>query len=333
MAYTIVRYQEQHEKIWDEFIKQQSINGTFLQERAFLNYHGKDKFKDVSLLFFLENELVALCPACEIIEEGKKVFYSHQGSTYGGFVVKKSIYKTEKILQLLQEFEEYLIQEHYDKCILKPTMKLLCKENVDLLEFCLYYRHYNEYKELNLYIDYDTYNEDILSNLSHMKQRIVKKCFKEGLVMREITTEEEIKAFYTILEKNLKKFDTKPVHTTNELLDLYWNRIPGRVKFYGAYLQDKIVAGTMVFLFEETMCVHTQYLAADLDYNKLSPMSFVYYSVAKIYKELGYKTLSWGITTEHLGKEINMGLTKNKEDYGSGYVTNYIYEKELGSRL
>lgn len=329
MLYEIVKYRESDAKRWDFFVEEQSINGTFLQERRFLNYHGDDKFSDASLLFFLKGELVAVCPACEMMEGQKRIFYSHRGSTYGGFVIKQDIYKTEKLLQMLTEFEEYLIQQNYTNCILKPTMGLLCQRNAELLDFCLYYKNYREYKELNLYIDFGNYATDTIKNLSHMKQRIIRRCEREGLVMKELTTEDEIAVFYQILQGNLKKYEREPVHTLAELYDLYFQRINREVKFYGAYLGDVMTAGTMVFLFDKAKCAHTQYLAADLRYNKLSPMSFVYYRIAKLYGELGYKSLSWGITTEHLGMEVNMGLTKNKEDYGSIYTVNHIYEKYL----
>ena len=328
MEVTIEKYDASKEVIWDKFVEQKSMNGTFLQTRNFLNYHG-EKFRDASLMFYMNSNLVAVCPACEESRNGEKVFYSHHGSTYGGLVVATDIYKIEKILMLIDELEKFLKMRGYTKCVLKPTMKLLTQQNMELLDFCLYYKKYKEYRELNLYIDYQNYAEDTLQNLSHMKQRLVKKCIKAGVVLREITQPEEIKAFYNILEENLQKFHTKPVHTYEELLDLYYNRITENVRFYGAYLSEELVAGTMVFLFKKQKCAHTQYLAAAPQYHKMSPMSFVYYSIAKLYQEIGYKALSWGITTEHLGTEINMGLTNNKEAYGSSYLVNSIYEKKL----
>ena len=33
------RYNEQDEEIWDDFVMEKSVNGTFLQTRRFLNYH------------------------------------------------------------------------------------------------------------------------------------------------------------------------------------------------------------------------------------------------------------------------------------------------------
>ena len=83
----IVKYESTYEDIWDSFITEKSCNGTFLQSRRFLNYHPEGRFADTSYLVFNDKQhLVAVCPACEIIEDGKKIFYSHSGSTYGGIV-------------------------------------------------------------------------------------------------------------------------------------------------------------------------------------------------------------------------------------------------------
>ena len=70
-------YNHTYKKQWDDFVKK-SKNGTFLFFRDFIEYHG-EKFKEYSLMFFIEDELVALMPGH--IEN--KVFYTHKGLTYG----------------------------------------------------------------------------------------------------------------------------------------------------------------------------------------------------------------------------------------------------------
>ena len=67
----IEKYRAEYEKQWDQFIQEKSVNGTFLQERRFLNYHREDRFKDCSLLFFDKTNLIAVCPACEVLQDGK----------------------------------------------------------------------------------------------------------------------------------------------------------------------------------------------------------------------------------------------------------------------
>ena len=87
MDCTIKKYDISKETEWDEFVLKQSVNGTFLQTRFFLNYHPKGRFKDCSLLVYDNNNLVAVCPACEIEESGNRIFFSHKGSTYGGLII------------------------------------------------------------------------------------------------------------------------------------------------------------------------------------------------------------------------------------------------------
>ena len=85
------------------------INGTFLQTRRFLSYHPDGRFIDHSLLFYdTKGHLAAVCPACEIVEDGKKVFYSHKGSTFGGILIGIKDYKAEKVLALIRLLDEYV---------------------------------------------------------------------------------------------------------------------------------------------------------------------------------------------------------------------------------
>jgi len=327
--YEIIEYNNEYEKTWDDFVENTSINGTFLQERRFLNYHPQGRFQDASLMVFYKGKLEAVIPACKQQNAEKKIFNSHAGSTYGGIVISRYLYKADKVLGLINEVEQYISKQKYTSILYKPTMNLLCNPKGDLLSYCLGYCGYKEYKELNIYVNYANYNPDILSNLSKMKQRIIKKCEKTGVVVKEFDSKEEIKIFHDILTQNLKKYNKTPVHTVEELIDLKKNRLTKEIRFLGAYLDGKMIAGTMIFEFHKYKCAHTQYLAADPEYNKLSPMSYIYYKTAEFYYYCHFEKLSWGISTEDNGTKINMGLTTNKEEYGSEYNLVTIYEKEL----
>ena len=95
----LIRYEKQYEKEWDEFVEKESINGTFLQTRRFLNYHPVDRFVDASYIVRSVKEgIVAVCPACLKVEKGHKILYSHMGSTYGGIVIHEKWNKTHKML-------------------------------------------------------------------------------------------------------------------------------------------------------------------------------------------------------------------------------------------
>lgn len=325
----IEKYENQFEDIWDKFVMEDSVNGTFLQTRRFLNYHPAERFVDASIMFYDKGKIVAVCPACSVIEEGEKVFVSHKGSTYGGIIISPTVLRTKKILIILDELEAYLQRLGFSKCILKQTNSLLSFDHTELIEYCLYYKKYMEYKELNLYIDYNRYNtENITERFSKLRKRWVKKCIDAEMYVRELSGEEDIRRFHDILSDNLQKYDLKPYHTVEDLLDLK-ERFPDAIEFWGCVYHDRVVAVSMVFLFDSGKCAHTQYLAADSQYNEMSPMTYIYYKMIDIYRNRNMRYLSWGITSEHLGMEINENLTNTKEEYGSSHNITRVYEKKL----
>lgn len=328
MELRIERYEAKYETKWDQFVEESSINGSFLQEWKFLNYHGKDKFEDCSVMFFDKEKLVAVCPACVVWEGKKKIFSSHSGSTYGGILVGKELLRIDKIKCLYEVFEEYLRKQGFHKCVLKMTMGLLCEYPQEVIRFFMGYSGYKEIKELNIYIDYDKYDKEILNNFSKMKKRNVRKCLEEGMELRKLQSEEEIRLFHEILSRNLLKYNTTPVHNVDELMDLR-ERLGKNIEFYGAYEDGKLLAGTMVFIFEKAQCAHTQYLAADPEYSNLNPMAFIYYKMAEQYSRKGFRYLSWGTATEHGGETINWSLANSKEEFGSLHMINSIFEKDI----
>lgn len=329
--YKIIIFQKKYEEEWDSFVLNESYNGCFLQTRKFLNYHPVGKFLDCSLMFYKKNQLVAVSPACEVRQDDEKIFSSHSGSTYGGIILSPSMLRAEKILNLLDEFESYLTEQGFTKCILKQTNPLLSQVPTELLEYCLYYKRYKEYKELNSYIDFAYYDKtDILKNFSKLKKRFVKKCINADMEVKELTDENDIERFHEVLSNNLQKYHLIPYHTVEDLVDLK-RRFPNDIEFWGCIYEEKIVAVSMVFLFENSKCAHTQYLAANSEYASLSPMTYIYYKMVDIYKDRDIRYLSWGITTEHLGLEINKNLTNSKEEYGSRHNITKIYEKVFSS--
>lgn len=324
--YKIVTYNSEYEGTWDEFILNKSINGTFLQSRGFLNYHPKERFKDCSLLFYNQNnELIAICGACELYEKSKKIFYSHKGATYGGLIIEKKYYKSKYVIPLVKEFTEYLKSQGFDEVYLKLTPEIFAQGSTALLEFALHNLGYSDFKDINTYIDYNNYNENILTNFTQGKRTHVHRCQREGMQVRTIYEDSEVSQYYDILCENLEKYDIKPVHTLSELLDFKNNRLINECEFFGTYLKDDMVAGGMLFYFYNSKTAHTQYLSAKKEYLSMSPMTFTYYWLIDEMKRRGFKYLSWGVASENLGRNLNEGLINSKEDFGSTYGINITY--------
>lgn len=327
MSFEIIKYDNSKEFIWDEFVLNESINGTFLQTRKFLNYHKNDKFKDCSLGIFNGNELVAVVPACEILDDGR-VFFSHKGSTFGGIVVSPKIYNTTKVDELMDLLNSFLLQNGFERAFFKQTTTIYQKENTDLLDYYFYKNGYQCYDELNYYLNLEHYREDVIGNFSASKRRDYRYSLKNGLVFKQLESKEEVAQFYGVLLKNLEKLQLTPVHSLEDLYDLKFNRFYDTIKFYGVFYEEKMIAGSMVFIISDHV-FHTQYLSSDEAYLKLYPMVFLITNLIITAGKMNMKLFSFGICTENQGKYLNLGLSRFKEGFGTKYCINRSYEKLL----
>lgn len=325
----IEQYNDDFEEKWDKFVLKDSMNGTFLQTRNFLNYHPKDRFLDGSLIIYKgNNTVIALIPACTICEDNEKILYSHMGSTFGGIIINKSFNNIEHVDAIIQALNNYLKDNNYNKIVLKNTSDLFSNGNINLIDYFLFKDGYLSYDEISFYIDFKEYKEDIISNFTASRRRDYKYSLKNNLEFKKLITSEEIELFYNILCSNLKKFDSKPVHTLNELIDFKENRLNDIVDFYGVYLDDILIAGSMVFKFDSRI-FHTQYLAADQNYLNLYPMNFLDTNLIKTAKNEGFKYFSFGISTENHGQILNYNLAEFKEGFGTTYSLNKTFYKNL----
>ncbi|MCI8377733.1 MAG: GNAT family N-acetyltransferase [Lachnospiraceae bacterium] len=326
--FRVERYTASMQKRWDSFVLHDSINGTFLQTRQFIEYHPEGRFLDHSIIFYKGNTIAACILACELEVNGERVFFSHKGTTFGGIIAAHNIYNASSISALMDDFEEYLKDAGIRKVYLKMTPAVFSRGNVDLLDYFLYQRDYMEYDELNYFIKLGRYREDILSQFSSSKRRDYRYSAKNDLIFKELLSSEAIKSFYEILQLNLEKFNAKSVHTYEELLDLKFGRFNENIEFYGVYLGEQMIAGSMVFLFDGKI-MHTQYLSSDKSYLKYFPMDFLVYHLILRAIEKGLEIFTFGICTEQQGKYLNIGLSRFKEGFGTEYCLNKSFEKIL----
>jgi len=323
----VVKYSENYKDKWDKFIFDNSMNGTFLQSRAFLEYH-KDRFCDHSLLFIKAGAVVAVCPACEVDGDNGKQFLSHMGSTFGGLVIDKNCNNISNVSEIFEAFETYIKNNNFKYVFVKNTNTIFCKDNCNLLDYFFYKNGYSNYDELSFAFDFKKWNSnDVFLNFKSKTRNLYRTSLKSELMLRRINSKEDIKNFYDILCDSLKKYDTKPVHSLEELYDLADNRIPNYVRFYGVFHQEKMVAGSMVFIINDVF--HTQYLCADRDSLYLKPMDFMDGNLIILAHDEGYKFFSFGISTEDHGRYLNEGLAKYKEGFGTEYYINKSFYKHI----
>lgn len=328
MAYTIGYYTPADEEQWDKFILTKSMNGTFLQTRKFINYHPQDRFVDRSVCIRKGTELVAVVLACEITDDGKRTFFAHKGTTFGGISICRNVYTASAINEILESLLAFLQEEGFEKIYFKMVAGIYQKEDTSLLDYFLYKFGFTSYSELNYYLPLEKYREDVAAQFTTSKRRDYRYSLKSGFTFRKLETREQIAQYYDVLLKNLNKLGLRPVHTLEDLYDLKFNRFDERIEFYGVFHEEKMVAGSMLFYFSDTV-VHTQYLSSDEEYLKLFPMDFLIFNLIQTAVEKNMDIFSFGICTEDQGRYLNLGLSRFKEGFGAEFCVNHSYEKAL----
>lgn len=328
MNFSVEVFNESQENVWDDFVLNKSMNGTFLQTRKFINYHQKGKFQDSSLIIYKGNDIVGVILACICMIDGEKYFFSHRGTTFGGFVISKQVYNVSSISEIMDLVEEKIKEFGCTRSYLKQTASIFQKQNTDLVDYFLYQKGYQEYTELNFYMHLDRYSEEVISQFSSSKRRDYRYSLKNNLTFKRLDNEKEIKQFYDVLQLNLQKLNLHSVHSYEDLLDLKFNRFNAMIEFYGVYYEDKMIAGSMIFIFDEHI-FHTQYLSSDQKYLKLYPMDFLICNLIQVAVDKKMDLFTFGICTEDQGRYINLGLSRFKEGFGTEYCLNKSYEKRL----
>ena len=328
MGISLEYYCEKYESEWDDFVLNKSMNGTFLQTRNFINYHNHGKFNDCSICFRNGQQLVAVVLACYDITQEGKCFISHSGTTFGGFVVSPLVYSSSKINEIFELFNDFLISENFNSVVIKQGTSIYQKRSTDLINYFLFKYDYRCYNELNYYINLNNYDSNIITNFSANKRRDYRYSLRNGFILKKLESVGEIKEFYNVLIMNLNRLNLNPVHSLEDLIDFKFNRLRELVRFYGVYYNGEMIAGSMVFIINDSV-FHTQYLSSNDKYLKLYPMDYLIANLIEIAKNEDKNIFSFGICTEDEGKKLNFGLSRFKEGFGIDYCINRTYKKQL----
>jgi len=89
--FEIIKYSPDLKKKWDDFVKSVR-NRTFLFLRDYMEYHA-DRYTDCSYVFLKKGNIVSVLPG----NLYGKFFYTHDGLTFGGFVISDKITITDVI--------------------------------------------------------------------------------------------------------------------------------------------------------------------------------------------------------------------------------------------
>ena len=314
---SICRYTQNKQTEWDDFVKV-SKNGTFLFLRSYMDYHS-DRFQDHSLMFYNEkNRLIAVLPA-NIKTASPPALHSHQGLTYGGFVLSPGIHISE-VGELFRLTVAYLKENGFCEWNYKqiPYIYHLIPSQED--DYWLW--QYNAtLKACNMMTAID-FKSIINSVSSSRKRTYFNKLNRQGYT---VAIDDNIRNFWPILEENLmERFCSRPVHSLSEI-ELLKQRFPDNIVCCTVKNPDgKTIAGTLLFITQQV--VRTQYISASHEGKHTNALDYLMLSLIRHYgQNPQYRYFEFGTSMAEDGIHLNEGLILQKEGFGGRAVACKIY--------
>ncbi|EAL8235178.1 GNAT family N-acetyltransferase, partial [Campylobacter coli] len=284
-------------------------NGLFMFDRNYMDYHS-DRFMDNSLMFYEDEKLIALLP-CNVVEN---ILYSHQGLTFGGFIVDENM-KQGKMLECFEVLKEYMKENNFKKLIYKSIPYIYHKIPAQEDLYALF-RNKAELFRVDCSTTIDLQN---VLKMSDLRKRCIKKAQKNKV---EITSSEDFNIFLILLNSVLQKqHGVNAVHSVEELKLLY-SRFPQNIKLFVAKFNGEIIAATLVFIYENL--VHTQYLAANEKAREIGALDLLIKTLMDEFAK-SKKYFDFGISTENGGEFLNHGLISQKEGFGGRNVAHQFF--------
>lgn len=281
--------------------------------RDFMEYH-QDRFKDFSLLVFKGEKLMALLPANKV----GTTIYSHQGLSYGGLLVAKTI-RVKTYLEVVDCLLAHLAVKGFKSLVLKE------------LPFIYHNGLSQEFNYLHPFLPSKCICTDsyfVISDLKNYKPnrnrtRALKMAEEKAVVIEQSNA---IDFFWDkILSVNLmNRFKVSPVHTIAEI-KLLMQRFPKYIKFYAAMIEKKVVAGVVLFVMDDV--VHFQYSSGNEQRHETGALDLLFDTIIRQYRDKRY--ISFGSSSVDKSLKINEGLAYWKESFGAAIIPQNTYEIQL----
>lgn len=309
--YKLVVYSSSLKGIWDQIVKK-SKNGNFLFYRDYMDYH-KDRFDEQSLVIY-ENEKAQAVFPCNRSDD---TIISHSGLTYAGLIYDRDMHSID-VLNIFKLLLDYYSKLGAKKILYKAIPSVFNNYPAEEDLYALFrFGAYLYRRDLSSVIKLD---DRIL--FSDSRKCTIRKAIKLNV---EVMEWEGIKEFHNLLSEVLSKFGASPVHSSDEL-SILMDRFPGNIRLFGAFLDKRLLAGTVVYDFGHI--VHTQYMASSNEGRKNGALDFLLsYLIEDIFKKKSY--FSFGVSTEDEGNYLNKGLIFQKEGFGGRGISHDFYKIDL----
>ena len=213
---------------------------------------------------------------------------------------------------MVEQLVDYSKRENLDGIKLTQTPTIYSKRLSHYIDFALQKNGFLYSKrEISSILFLEKSIDENLSKFKSTHRTAVRKAEKSGVVVKET---DDFISFYEILKKNLSiRHDVKPTHSLDELLHLK-ELFPDKINLFGAYIEEKMVAGVINFIATENV-VLAFYISHNEDFQEVRPINLLFYKIFEWAIQKKYNVFDFGIFT--VNEEPNMGLARFKENFGA----------------
>lgn len=269
---------------WDSFIGS-SNNGTIFSLARFYRHH--DNPVDIHFISCMDG-IDQIMGICGVFSDN--TFVSPAGASYGGFIAPAALdFETsEKGFSAIMDYFKTIGVQGV-KCTSPPLgYSREINQNLDFL--MRYYGFYEDRALISSITNLEGYSE---KSLSSMCRRAVRKSVKKNVM---VSKTDNLDSFYDILVKNKSKFNLEPTHSKGEI-DSLLNLFPDKIHIMGAFVDGKMIAGTLNMRCTETALL-TFYIASDEEYQKFRPVNRLLHEVCLMASKEGAKYVDFGVSME-----------------------------------
>jgi hypothetical protein len=251
--------------------------------------------------------------------EGRSVFRSPLGASFGGFVFRRP--DLRRMLETAKAAHAALARSGFEA--IEMTLPPSCyfshgDENVRYMMTAAGYRLYS--RDATSVVPLDAFDGE---SLHDVLLRNIRKGEKSGLEVEPARG--DIGPFYRVLVKNLAAKGIEPTHSLQELETLA-SAFPERLVVFEARTGDEVVGGCLVMLCNDRVGL-AFYICDDPDRRPLPVAEGALYRAAMWLKQKGVSYFDLGTVSR--GSDINWGLVQFKSKFGSRTYVREHYRLDL----
>jgi lipid II:glycine glycyltransferase (peptidoglycan interpeptide bridge formation enzyme) len=210
--------------------------------------------------------------------------------------------------------------------------------NVDFLEVRAPFEKYslfferqgfvkNEKDYLSFIVDLNPDKESLWKSIGLKNRNMVKRAEKEGVGISEVQNETDLKLFYGLYLKTMKRLGSppQPYNFFREIFQRFW---PDNVLILLAIINNRAIAGGLFFLHKDS--AHHSYSCSSRKNLIPGTNNLLFWRAMEILKSRGFKSIDLGRTRPEAG---NLAF---KREWGGKQISQTyfykFYKKELPKR-